>query len=380
MAAERYDAIVIGLGGMGSATAFHLARRGRRVLGLEQYGLLHDRGSSHGLTRIIRLAYHEHPSYVPLLRRAYELWHELEQLSGERLLITTGSIEGGPEDGPLFQGALEAARIHDLPHEVLDVAELRRRFPAYGDFEPSTHVVLQPDGGFLLAERTLLAHINQAVRHGAELHFHEPVLDWEPTADGGVRVARARATYEADRLVICAGPWAGRLVPRIASLAVPERQVLAWLQPTRPELFAPDRFPVFVLDVEDGNYYGFPEHDVPGFKFGRYHHLREPMDPDDPDRATHPEDEAILRAFAARYFPGGAGPTILLKACIFTNSPDEHFVIDRLPDASQVSIAAGFSGHGYKFCSLVGEVMADLALDGATSHAIGLFSLSRFAS
>jgi sarcosine oxidase len=380
MAAERYDAIVIGLGGMGSATAFHLARRGRRVLGLEQYGLLHDRGSSHGLTRIIRLAYHEHPSYVPLLRRAYELWHELEQLSGERLLITTGSIEGGPEDGPLFQGALEAARIHDLPHEVLDVAELRRRFPAYGDFEPSTHVVLQPDGGFLLAERTLLAHINQAVRHGAELHFHEPVLDWEPTADGGVRVASARATYEADRLVICAGPWAGRLVPRIASLAVPERQVLAWLQPTRPELFAPDRFPVFVLDVEDGNYYGFPEHDVPGFKFGRYHHLREPMDPDDPDRATHPEDEAILRAFAARYFPGGAGPTILLKACIFTNSPDEHFVIDRLPDASQVSIAAGFSGHGYKFCSLVGEVMADLALDGATSHAIGLFSLSRFAS
>jgi sarcosine oxidase len=380
MAAERYDAIVIGLGGMGSATAFHLARRGRRVLGLEQYGLLHDRGSSHGLTRIIRLAYHEHPSYVPLLRRAYELWHELEQLSGERLLITTGSIEGGPEDGPLFQGALEAARIHDLPHEVLDVAELRRRFPAYGDFEPSTHVVLQPDGGFLLAERTLLAHINQAVRHGAELHFHEPVLDWEPTADGGVRVASARATYEADRLVICAGPWAGRLVPRIAPLAVPERQVLAWLQPTRPELFAPDRFPVFVLDVEDGNYYGFPEHDVPGFKFGRYHHLREPMDPDDPDRATHPEDEAILRAFAARYFPGGAGPTILLKACIFTNSPDEHFVIDRLPDASQVSIAAGFSGHGYKFCSLVGEVMADLALDGATSHDIGLFSLSRFAS
>jgi sarcosine oxidase len=380
MAAERYDAIVIGLGGMGSATAFHLARRGRRVLGLEQYGLLHDRGSSHGLTRIIRLAYHEHPSYVPLLRRAYELWHELEQLSGERLLITTGSIEGGPEDGPLFQGALEAARIHDLSHEVLDVAELRRRFPAYGDFEPSTHVVLQPDGGFLLAERTLLAHINQAVRHGAELHFHEPVLDWEPTADGGVRVASARATYEADRLVICAGPWAGRLVPRIASLAVPERQVLAWLQPTRPELFAPDRFPVFVLDVEEGNYYGFPEHDVPGFKFGRYHHLREPMDPDDPDRATHPEDEAILRAFAARYFPGGAGPTILLKACIFTNSPDEHFVIDRLPDASQVSIAAGFSGHGYKFCSLVGEVMADLALDGATSHDIGLFSLSRFAS
>jgi sarcosine oxidase len=378
--AARYDAIVIGLGGMGSATAFHLARRGHRVLGLEQYGLLHDRGSSHGLTRIIRLAYHEHPSYVPLLRRAYELWHELEHLAGEELLITTGSIEGGPEDGPLFRGALEAARTHELPHEVLDVAELRRRFPAYGDFDPSTRVVVQPDGGFLLAERTLLAHTNQALRHGAELHFHEPVLDWATTAAGGVRVVTERAAYEADRLVICAGAWAGRLVPALEPLAVPERQVLAWLQPAQPELFAPARFPVFVLDVEEGNYYGFPEHDVPGFKFGRYHHLREPMDPDDPDRTTHPEDEAILRAFAARYFPAGAGPTVLLKACMFTNSPDEHFVIDRLPDSPQVSIAAGFSGHGYKFCSLVGEVMADLALDGATGHDIGLFSLARFAS
>jgi sarcosine oxidase len=380
MATARYDAIVIGLGGMGSAAAFHLARRGKRVLGLEQFGLLHDRGSSHGLTRIIRLAYHEHPGYVPLLRRSYELWHELEDLAAEHLLVTTGSIEGGPEDGPMFRGALEAARIHDLPHEVLDVTDLRRRFPAYGALDPATRVVLQPDGGFLLAERTLLAHTNQALRNGAELRFHEPVYGWQPTGEGGVEVRTERSTYEADRLVICAGAWAGRLVPSLASLAVPERQVLAWLQPSRPELFSPERFPVFVLDVEDGSYYGFPVHDVPGFKIGRYHHLREPMDPDDPDRSTRPEDEAILRAFAARHFPQGAGETILLKTCIFTNSPDEHFVIDRLPDAPQVSIAAGFSGHGYKFCSLVGEVMAELAFDGRTRHDIGLFSLARFAS
>lgn len=278
----------------------------------------------------------------------------------------------------MFQGALEAARMHDLPHEVLDAVELRRRFPGYGEFDPSTRVVLQPDGGFLLAERTLLAHTNQALRQGAELHYHEPVVSWKPTANGGASVSTGRGTYEADRLVICAGAWAGRLVPSLNRLAVPERQVLAWFQTLRPELFRPDRFPVFVLDVEDGSYYGFPEHDVPGFKLGRYHHLREPMDPDDPDRATHPEDEAILRAFAARHFPDGAGPTILLKTCIFTNSPDEHFLIDRLPDAPQVAIAAGFSGHGYKFCSLVGEVLADLALDGSTRHDIGLFSLARF--
>ena len=203
--ASRYDAIVIGLGGMGSAAAFHLARRGRRVLGLEQYEMLHERGSSHGLTRIIRLAYHEHPSYVPLLRRSYELWHELEALAGEELLITTGSIEGGPEDGPTFRGSLAAAQLHDLPHEVLDPAELRRRFPGYRAFDASTRVVFQPDGGFLLAERSLLAHLNQAIAHGAELHFHEPLREWEATADGGVVVRTDRATYEADRLVLCVG-------------------------------------------------------------------------------------------------------------------------------------------------------------------------------
>jgi sarcosine oxidase len=375
--AERFDAIVIGLGGMGSAAAYHLARRGRRVLGLEQFDLLHERGSSHGLTRIIRLAYHEHPSYVPLLRRAYELWHELERAAGERLLITTGSVEGGPADGETFRGALHAAELHGIAHEVLDAAELRRRYPAYAGFDPATRAVYQPDGGFLLAERTIVAHVNGALAAGAELRYREGAGSWEAT-DDGVRVTTERATYEADRLVICAGPWARRLVPALGDLARPERQVLAWLQPLRPELFTPDRFPVFLLDVEEGSYYGFPVHDVPGFKLGWYHHFREPIDPDDPDRSTRPDDEAALRRFVSRYFPDAAGPTLMLKACIFTNSPDEHFIIDRLPESPQVSIAAGFSGHGFKFCSVIGEIMADLATDGATAHDIGLFRLDRF--
>jgi sarcosine oxidase len=376
--AERYDVIVVGLGGMGAATAFHLARRGKRVLGLEQFDLLHERGSSHGLTRIIRLAYHEDPSYVPLLRRSYELWHELEARAGEALLITTGSIEGGPPEGPMFTGALHAAELHDLPHDVLDAPELRRRFPAFAGMDDGTRVVWQPDGGFLLAERTIMAHVNGALAAGAELRCRERVSDWESTASGGVRLTTDRGAYEADALVICAGPWARRLVPRLERLAKPERQVLAWLQPIRPELFTPDRFPVFVLDVPEGSYYGFPEHDVPGVKLGRYHHFREPIDPDDPDRSTRPDDERALRSFAERYLPDATGPTVMLKACIFTNSPDEHFIIDRLPDAPQVVVAAGFSGHGYKFCSVVGEIMADLAIDGGTRHDIGLFRLDRF--
>ena len=375
----RYDAIVIGLGGMGTASAFHLARRGQRVLGLEQHDFLHELGSSHGLTRIIRLAYHEHPSYVPLLRRSYQLWHDLEEVAGEPLLITTGSLEGGPEDGPIFRGALEAALLHDLPHEVLDADELRRRYAAFAGFAADTRVVWQPEGGFLLAERTMLAHARGAIGVGADLRFREPVRSWRPTAEGGVEVVSERGTYAADRLVVTAGAWARSLVPRLGELAVPERQVLGWFQPMRPELFTPERFPVFIVDVPEGSYYGFPVHDVPVFKLGKYHHLGEPIDPDDPDRRARPDDEALLREFVTRYVPDGGGPTVMLKACIFTNSPDEHFIIDRLPESPQVSVAAGFSGHGYKFCSVVGEVMADLAMRGETGHDIGLFRLDRFA-
>jgi sarcosine oxidase len=376
---DRYDAIVIGLGGMGSATAYHLARRNHRVLGLEQFTRGHERGSSHGLTRIIRLAYHEHPSYVPLLRRSYELWHELERLAGKELLITTGSLEGGPHDGPMFRGALEAAELHDLPHEVLDLGDVARRFPVWKELDPGSRFVLQPDGGFLLAEETMAAHVDAATAHGAELHWDEPVSGWEPSADGGVTVTTPAATYRADRLVITAGAWARQLLPRLAGLAVPERQVLGWFTPLRPERFSVGSFPVFIFDVADESWYGFPTHDGHGVKVGWYHHFREPIEPDDPDRSTTPRDEAALRAFVERHLPDAAGPTELLKACMFTNSPDEHFIIDRLPDAPQVTFAAGFSGHGYKFCSVVGEICAELAVDGATRHDIGLFALGRFA-
>ncbi len=376
---QRYDAIVLGLGGMGSASAYHLARRGKRVLGLEQFEPLHQLGSSHGLTRIIRLAYHEHPSYVPLLRRSYELWHDLEVDAGRELLITTGSIEGGREDGPMFRGALEAAELHDLAHEVLDADEIRRRYPVYANLDPAMRVVYQPDGGFLLSEATMQAHHDGARRAGAELRFGEAVRGWEPRGDG-VRVTTDLATYEADRLVICAGAWLRRVVPALEPLAKPERQVLGWFTPQRPDDFAVDRFPVFILDVESGSWYGFPTHEGHGLKVGWYHHLREPIDPDDHDRSTRPDDEAALRSFVERHLPDAAGPTEMLKACIFTNSPDEHFIIDRLSEAPQVSIASACSGHGYKFCSVVGEVMADLAIDGSTRHDIGLFRLDRFAN
>ena len=232
---------MLGLGGMGSATLFHLARRGLRVLGLERFDLVHEYGSSHGLTRIIRLAYWEHPTYVAMLRRAYELWRELEGLAGERLLHITGSVDAGPEGGAIFGGALKSSELHGLAHEVMDGDELHRRYPGYR-LPKEFRCLYQPDGGFLLPERCDVAHVEQALALGAEVRCREEVLDWE--ANGGrVRVRTSRGTYEAGRLVICAGPWASKLVPELAGLAVPERQVLAWLQPTRPERFRPDGVP-----------------------------------------------------------------------------------------------------------------------------------------
>ena len=361
---------------MGSATLFHLARRGLRVLGLERFDLVHEYGSSHGLTRIIRLAYWEHPTYVALLRRAYELWRELESLAGERLLHITGSVDAGPEDGAIFQGALRSSELHGLAHEVMDGDELHRRYPGYR-LPKQIHCLYQPDGGFLLPERCDVAHVEQALALGAEVQCREEVLDWE--ANGGrVRVRTSRGAYEAGRLVVCAGPWASKLIPELAGLAVPERQVLAWLQPTRPDRFRPAAFPVFNLEVEEGRFYGFPSFLIPGFKFGKYHHRGERVDADTVNRNPEPEDEELLRAFARRYFPEGEGPTLMLKACMFTNTPDRHFILDRHPVHPEISIAAGFSGHGYKFCSVIGEVMADLVQDERGRHNIEFFRLGRF--
>ena len=371
-----YDAIVLGLGGMGSATLFHLARRGLRVLGVERFDLVHEYGSSHGLTRIIRLAYWEHPTYVALLRRAYELWRELESLAGEQLLHITGSVDAGPEGGAIFEGALASSRLHGLAHEVMDGDELHRRYPGYR-LPKEIRCLYQPDGGFLLPERCNVAHVEQALALGAEVRCREEVLDWK--ANGGrVRVRTSRGIYEAGRLVVCAGPWASKLLPELAGLAVPERQVLAWLQPTRPDRFRPAAFPVFNLEVEEGRFYGFPSFLIPGFKFGKYHHRGENVDPDTVNRSPEPEDEELLRAFARRYFPEGEGPTLMLKACMFTNTPDRHFILDRHPAHPEISIAAGFSGHGYKFCSVIGEVMANLVQDERARHDIEFFRLGRF--
>jgi sarcosine oxidase len=373
-----FDVIIVGVGGMGSAAAWQLARRGRRVLGIERFDIPHAMGSSHGVTRIIRLPYYEDPRYVPLLLRAFELWREIERESSERLLITTGSIDCGPEDGQPFQGALASARLHHLKHEVLTGTQLTERFPAYR--LPASHrAVYQPDGGFIASERAIVAHVRAAQSAGAEIHARERVVAWEPRGSDGVSVVTDKGRYQAARLVLAAGAWMGALVAPLERIAVPERQVLAWLQPQRPELFEPARFPVFNVVVEEGHYYGLPVYEVPGFKIGLYHHRREAVpSPDQLRREPDAEDERLLRIFAERYFPDGSGPTMALRVCMFTNTPDEHFILDRHPEYPQVILASPCSGHGYKFCSVIGEILADLATgDSHTRHQIDFLRLNR---
>ncbi len=376
-----YDAIVVGIGGMGSATLYHLAARGLKALGIDQFEIPHNMGSSHGLTRIIRLAYYEDLSYVPLLRRAYELWAELEAEAGEQLFFQTGSIDMGPEDSDVFRGSLQSCVENNFEHEVLDSAALSRRFPGYR-MPAETMALYQPQGGLLVPERCISAYAELAKARGAAIHCGERVLGWDILADDRLLVRTDEGRYITEKLVICGGAWAYKLAPQLAGFAVPERQALIWLAPKRADWFQLDSFPVWNAQVEEGRYYGLPEFNptgaTPGMKLGRYHHLDETCDPDAVERGLKPADEAILRAFAERYFPDGAGQTLDMVVCMFTNTPDEHFLLDTLPDAPQVSVAAGFSGHGFKMASVIGEVMADLAQTGETRHDIALHRLSRF--
>jgi len=378
MSDSPYDVIVVGVGAMGSATVAELAARGQRVLGLERSGVPTETGSSGGVTRIIRLAYNEDPRYVPLVRRAYQRWHDLSDRIGERLLITTGGVDAGRPDSVMVQGALAACREHDIPFELLEAPDLRERFPGF-DLPDDMVGVYQADAGFVLSERAIAAYAMTAIDDGAEIHGHEPVLDWEPDGEGVV-VRTARGEYRARRLVLSAGAWMSRLAAPLRMLAVPERQVLLWTQPLRPEWFRVGAFPVFILDDDGTEWYGFPSYGIPGVKFGLYHHRGQVIDPDHLDRdAVDEQDERLLRDGLARYFPAANGPLLSWKTCIFTNTPDEHFIIDRYPGLPQVILASPCSGHGFKFASVIGEVLADLAMDQEPAFDLSMFRLDRFA-
>jgi sarcosine oxidase len=373
---NNYDAIVIGLGAMGSATAAHLARRGSRVLGLDTYGRSHTFGSSHGTSRIIREAYYEAPEYVPLVQRAYTLWRELEEESGRPLLTITGGLALGQRDGTFVDGAIHSATLHKLPYELLSPSELEARFPGF--HLPDDMVgVLEPRAGILQPEHCVNAHLDSAARHGADLHHDEQALRWSVEGDG-VRVETASGVYTGDRLVITTGPWAAEL---LADLGIPlkvARIVNAHFQSTRPEHFTRDRCPVFLWQVPEGDYYGIPSAPGEPLKLGR-HDIGDVCTPHTIRREVTDADIAPLRALLDKYMPGASGPVQRTLTCMYTNTPDAHFVLDRHPEHRQVVYGCGFSGHGFKFSAVIGEVLADLAQTGTTHHDIAFLSAARFA-
>jgi sarcosine oxidase len=376
MNSSIFDVIVIGVGGMGSATACELARRGRRVLALEQFALGHDRGSSHGHSRIIRKAYFEHPDYVPLVCRAFERWYDLEQRQGVHLLTESPCLSIGRADSTMIAGVRASSEQHGLGVENLTAADLRSRFPTFC-FDEEYVGVLERSAGFLYVEECVRAYAREAIRLGAELHNEEPVLSWKAN-EREVVVETAKGKYVAARLLLTAGPWAGQLLHRWGANLRLMRQVLMWFGTRDDRAFRRDVFPLYITDTPRGHFYGFPMLNSDGVKVAQHYGAPELNHPEEINRQITNDDEETLRGFLRQHIPAVDGPRHRAATCIYTLTPDRHFVIDRHPDHANVALAAGFSGHGFKFASVVGEILADLADNGRTELPVGMFRINRF--
>lgn len=377
-----FDSIVLGVGAMGSAALYHLARRGQRVLGLERFALGHDRGSSHGRTRVIRKAYFEHPDYVPLLHRAYELWDALAAESGQALFDRTGLLLAGPPGDAVLAGVRRTAAQHGLAIEELSAAERARRFPGLV-CAPESEALFERDAGYLRVEACVRAHAALAERHGATLLTGAEVRAIH--LDGaGVRVETAAGRFQAGSLVVSAGAYSGALLPELALPLVVRRKVQLWYD-AAPALHRDAGFPVFLVSdaALGGIFYGFPAldgADGEGLKVAEHSGGEAVPDPLLVDRGLRADDEVRVRAFLQRHLPGVASARARRhEVCLYTMTPDEHFVLDRHPRHPQLVYAAGFSGHGFKFAAVVGEALADLALRGQTALPIDFLQAQRFA-
>jgi sarcosine oxidase len=365
-----FDIIIAGLGAVGSAAAYHLAGRGLRVLGLDRYHPPHPLGSSHGGSRVIRETAFEHPRYVPLARRAYEKWRRLERDAGEALLHVTGVLFVGAPQSDLIVGTLASARHQDVAHELLDTAELARRYPALQRLDEAVGV-FEPGGGWLDPERCVAASLRLAAERGVSLRFEEALERWEPVGDGVV-VTTARDRYRARRLLLAAGPWMPGLLDGAAGPLSVERQVQHWLSPASAD---GARLPIFIRQVPEGVFYALPPAGA-DIKVA-VHHSGAATTPGTVDRTVSAGEVERVRALLERYAPALAGAHRRAAVCLYTNSRDGHFVIDRLPAHPAVVVASPCSGFGFKFASAVGEILADLLQDRATAFDLAPFRIGR---
>ena len=378
MPTARYDVIVIGLGAMGSATMYHLARRGVRVLGLDQGSFGHQNGSSHGDTRIIREAYFEHPLYVPLVKRAYELWRELEIASEQNLMTITGGLMIGPPNGSVVTGTLRSARTHALPHEVLNADEIHHRYP---EFQPASDLVAVVDlrAGFLDPEACMRAHLHLSERSGADYRFDERVDNWSVDGDG-VQVETPRGRYRADRLLLSCGPWMRDMTPDLELPLVVERQSVFWFEPNgHSATYSVETFPIYAYEYVEGNIvYGFPRQPL-GVKASVMHSGETAPSEASLRRQIQNEEVEPLRKALHPVLPDLARAEVRRSMrCLFTNTPDHDFIIDFHPEHPQVLISSPCSGHGFKFASAIGELHADLLTAGQSRFDLAPFRIARF--
>ena len=374
MRTKSYDAIVVGVGGMGSAALYHLAERGLKVLGLEQFDIAHDRGSSHGQTRIIRKSYFEHSDYVPLVDRAYDMWAQLERASGRELVCRTGLLLVGPPEGSVISGVRRAAVEHNLEIENIEAASVSERFPGFV-VDDGSAALFEPDAGYLRVEECVRAHTQLAVAGGAELLTQQTVREW--AADGnGVCVTTDSGQYAAAKLVICGGAWSGQILSELALPLKVRRKPIMWFA-ARDCHRQENGFPMFGFELGDEFFYGFPAIDERGLKMANHAGGEVVEDPNQLDRELREADLAEMVPFITRHLPGVKPIPQHHSVCMYTMTPDEHFIIDRHPQSEQVSFAAGFSGHGFKFAPVVGSMLADLVIDGATREPLGFLRVDR---
>ena len=374
---KTFDVAVLGVGGIGSAACYHLAQAGVRVLGIEQFSIPHARGSSHGITRILRQGLHENEVYVPLVRRALELWQHLEKVSATRLFYQTGSLDIGLPDSPVVTQSAKSCRRWDIPYEELTAVDLRRRYSA---LRPDDEMVAiyQPGSGFVLAEASITAHVDAAISLGAEIHGHEKMVHWEPSQSGWI-IETTRDRYQAGQIVFTVGAWIRKVVGGIAPVR-PERALLGWFQPVaNPALFR--TLPVWIIDSpQAGHFYGLPIYGIPGFKLGRLSVNLEEVDPDAPLAEPNSNDEKDLRQFLEQHFPDANGPVLSMQTALFEHSPDRQFIIDELPGFPGAWVIAGLSGHGFKYASALGELAKDLVVHGKSDYDLTPFRFDRFTS
>jgi sarcosine oxidase len=374
---QSFDAIVIGLGAMGSATLCHLAELGASVLGIEQFRAGHDKGSSHGDSRIIREQYFEHPLYVPLVQRAYDLWQELEQRSGKRLMTITGGLMIGPPDGMVVTGTIRSATTYHLPYDVLDSTEVSARYPAFR-LADGLVAVLDPRCGFLDPEACNAAHIDAARQAGAEARFEERVIEWKPDGSG-VRVNTSAGSYLADRLLISAGAWTSQLLGDLKLPLTVERQVAFWLEPEASEQYDQSRFPIYAYEFTPRLIcYGFPRL-ARGVKVSIMHGGETANSPEEIRRVVDETEIDAVRAALEPVLPDLIRAPVRENAvCLFTNTPDHDFIIDFHPEYRQVLVSSPCSGHGFKFASVLGEIQASLLTGRTPAFDLSPFRIGRF--